>query len=139
MIDSVQLSAAKADETRGYFVLVAAHSAELGDAFAPEVAQELGLSPSEFDARFPQVPGAIATYRPILDRNEAGVLFREERIEDFAQVKGLPLPAISWTAVLLGALLTAAAVPTLVRRGAGRHDRVDAEPAQHEIPQHAPR
>jgi hypothetical protein len=123
VIDSLNITEATAATTRDQFDTVDAALAEQRTRFFPAVAQALGTTTEELVAavgeQFPAVGAALADIDGILSRIEADVAFREQNVDEFADVKNLPLGAMTWVVAAAGLLLTALAATQLVRERAG--------------------
>lgn len=113
LLDSLNGTEASAVKTREQFEVTAAFVAELSDAFLPELARARGLTAEQFVAelgpRFPELVAALPAVQPALDRLELDVAFREEHYADIADVQSVPLAAMGWGALGLGALVAVAA------------------------------
>lgn len=121
LLASLTTTEENATRTREQFDLTTAAAVEVRTQLVPEAAAALGTTPDGLiDALQREFAGlaGLDELDPALERIEADVRFREERLGDFARVKPVPMAAISWIFVALGAglAIAGAAASSLTRR-----------------------
>lgn len=121
LVDSLDITEQTAGRAREQFDLTASALQEVRGALLPDVAGALGLSAEQLtEALAPQFPEAVATLGQAdatLGRIEADVQFRERSIDEFALVRDVPLRAMGWAWLGLGAALAIiGGLATLERR-----------------------
>jgi hypothetical protein len=113
-----------AAQTRELLVTAQDAQAELEGRFLPDLASGLGLTQPELDAdiatRFPAVATGRDELPAVFARYERRVEIREGGLEVIPEAKRFPLGAVTWWAVVPGALLALAAGIALVTARTGR-------------------
>jgi uncharacterized protein YidB (DUF937 family) len=109
LLGSLVTTEENAATTREQFELTTAAVAEVRDGLLPAAAASIGVTPnalaSELATDIPDLAGLDGVDDALL-RIEADVRFREERLDDFADVKPVPFVAVTWVIVGLGLTVT---------------------------------
>lgn len=118
LVDSLTFSEESAAKTREQFEVASDFVDAVFEDFVTDLAAELGTTPQavqrELGQRFPQLAEVQPDIQPALDRIELDVRFRETRFRDGQDVQDMPLRALPWFVVGLGAVLVVIAVVALV-------------------------
>ena len=118
LIDSLDISREVADRTREQFDTTIRGNKELSGlvrSFGEARQQTPEQSAASVAREFPRLARVLGNSRAF-DRIEGEVRYREEHVEEFADVKDIPMQATAWAFVALGALLAAAAGVALIAR-----------------------
>ena len=117
LINSLNITSATATRTRDQFDTTAAALEEQRTAIFPDTARALRVSAADFVStlarEFPALGKSLSEIDQILGNINAEVQFRETSIDEFADVRDLPLTALSWSITVIGLILLAAAAIAL--------------------------
>jgi hypothetical protein len=123
MADSLNLSQAVATRTRASFETVVHMVDQLQNQLIPDLAASAGTTPTALTAQLeeglPELQAAVAHYPTVVRLFTPDVLLREHAVHDFAQVKDVPVVALTWTFIAGNAavaLVTAGLLVQLRRR-----------------------
>ena len=109
----MNITSETASRTRDQFDTTAAALEEQRAAIFPDIARALRASTADFveslTAGFPALGRSLIEIEAILANIESEVRFRESSIDEFADVRDLPLSAMSWSVAVMGLILMAAA------------------------------
>ena len=117
LINSLNITSATAARTRDQFDTTAAALEEQRTAIFPDIARALRVSTADFvdnlAREFPALGKSLSEIEQILGNIGDEVRFRETSIDEFADVRDLPLSAMSWSVAGIGLILLAAAAAAL--------------------------
>jgi hypothetical protein len=113
VLDSLNITRAVASTTRDQFVTGTTGAAEL-QPFLAEFADARHQTPDQFAATlttdFPGVANLLGDTQ-LFDGIEREVKFREDHVEDFAEVKDAPVELMAWAFVALGLIVALSTIP----------------------------
>jgi hypothetical protein len=130
LVDSLTFSEESAAKTREQFEVAEGFVDTVLEDLLPDVAAELGTTTDalhqDLGRQFPRLSEVRPGIRPALDRIELDVRFRETRFRDGQDVQDVPLRALPWFVVGLGAVLVLTAAFALVADSRSRPATVRA-------------
>jgi hypothetical protein len=122
VLDSLNITRAVAATTRDQFVSGTTGAAEL-QPFLAEFANARHQTPDQFATTlttdFPRVANLLGDTQ-LFDHVEREVKFREDHVEDFAEVKDVPIELTAWIFVALGLIVAFSTIPLWCRPTASR-------------------
>jgi hypothetical protein len=140
LIDSLDISEAVATSTRAQFDAAFAAAGET-TKFFQDFADARGETQDEFVASlrtdFPKV-ARVVDDPDVFERIEGEVKYREDHVDEFADVKDVPMQTTAWVFVALGAVLVlgtgAALLASRLRAPGGAPDAGTADRARSDVP-----